>query len=152
MQRFKRLLVPVDFSADAAEATLVAADLARRFDGSLTLIHVYDPLIYAVPDGFVMVPRAHTEKLLDAFWAQLADYRQRALAAGAPKVHVRLLQGLVAGEIVQHAKEGEFDLVVMGTHGRTGLSHLIMGSVAERVLRLSPCPVLTVKAKTAAAA
>jgi universal stress protein A len=152
MQRFKRVLVPVDFSADSVEATRVAADLARRFDASLTLIHVYDPLVYALPDSFVMVPQAQMEKLLEAFRTRLAESKRQALDAGAPKVEAKLLQGFVAEEIVEYAKVGAFDLVVMGTRGRSGMSHLLMGSIAERVVRLSPCPVLTVKKAKAAAA
>jgi nucleotide-binding universal stress UspA family protein len=61
------------------------------------------------------------------------------------RVETKLLQGFVAGQIVEFASRGEFDLVVMGTHGRTGMQHLFLGSVAERVVRLAHCPVLTVK-------
>jgi nucleotide-binding universal stress UspA family protein len=60
-------------------------------------------------------------------------------------VETKLLQGFVAGQIVEFASRGEFDLIVMGTHGRTGMQHLVMGSIAERVVRLAQCPVLTVK-------
>jgi nucleotide-binding universal stress UspA family protein len=145
MTGFQRLLVPVDFSAHSVEATRVAADLARRFDASLTLIHVYDPMIYALPDGFIMVPQTGIDKLFDAFRSQLDSARRQALDAGAPRVETKLIEGFVAAELVELAKRGEFDLIVMGTHGRTGMSHVVIGSIAERVVRLSPCPVLTVK-------
>jgi universal stress protein A len=92
-----------------------------------------------------MVPQTEIDRLYRAFSAQLADARLAALEAGAPRVEIKLLEGVIAGEIVQFATRGEFDLIVMGTHGRTGLSHLFIGSVAERVVRLAPCPVLTVK-------
>ena len=65
---------------------------------------------------------------------------------GVTRVDRRLLQGAAAVEIVELARSADFDLIVMGTHGRTGLKHVLMGSVAERVLRTAPCPVLTVKA------
>jgi glycine betaine transporter len=145
MTGFKRVLVPVDFSAHSVEATRVAADLARRFDGSLTLIHVYDPMIHALPEGFVLVPRTAIDKLFEAFGSQLESARRQALDAGAPRVETKLIEGFVTAEIVEAAKRGEFDLIVMGTHGRTGMSHLVIGSIAERVVRLSHCPVLTVK-------
>lgn len=145
MTRNKKILAPVDFSIHSAEATRVAADLAKRFDASLTLAYVYDPLAYALPDGFAMMAQTEIEALLNAFRAQLAESQRRALEAGAPRVDTKLLQGFVAGQIVEFASRGEFDLIVMGTHGRTGLQHLVMGSNAERVVRLAHCPVLTVK-------
>jgi nucleotide-binding universal stress UspA family protein len=145
MSSYEKILVPVDFSVYSAEATRVGAELAKRFDASLTLVYVYDQLAYALPDGFAMMPRSEIDRLLDAFRAQLAVSQRQALDAGAPRVETKLLQGFVAGQIVEFASRGEFDLVVMGTHGRTGMQHLVMGSIAERVVRLAPCPVLTVK-------
>jgi universal stress protein A len=142
---FQKLLVPVDFSAHSVEATRVAAELARRFDASLTLIHVNDPMIYALPDGVVMVPPAAIKDLQDALRSRLDGARRQALEAGAPRVEAQLLEGFVASEIVQFAQRGAFDLIVMGTHGRSGMAHLFIGSIAERVVRLSSCPVLTVK-------
>lgn len=151
MSGYRKILVPVDFSTHSAKATSIAADLAKRFDASLTLVHVYDPLVYALPDGFMMVSRADVEKLLDAFRGQLAGAERQAVDAGAPRVETKLLQGVIAGEIVEFANRGEFELIVMGTEGRTGLKHLVMGSVAERVVRLATCPVLTVKSPPPAA-
>jgi universal stress protein A len=148
MTEFKKLLVPVDFSAHSTEATRTASDLARRFDASITLVHVYDPLIYAFPDGMATAPDVNLERLFAALKTQLDATRQLALESGASRVDTRLLQGTVAGEIVELARRGEFDLIVMGTHGRTGMAHVIIGSIAERVLRLAPCPVLTVKRAT----
>jgi universal stress protein A len=142
MSSYKKLLVPVDFSAHSAEATRAGADLAKRFDASLTLVHVYDPLAYALPDGSAMVP---PPKLLEAFRTELSSSQHHAVEAGAPRVEVALLQGSVADQIVDFAGRGEFDLIVMGTHGRTRVQHMLMGSIAERVVRLAPCAVLTVK-------
>jgi nucleotide-binding universal stress UspA family protein len=145
MNQYKKILVPVDFSIHSAEATRVAADLAKRFDSSVTLAYVYDPLAYSLPDGFVMMSQSEVNKLLEAFQTQLAANKQQALDAGAPRVDTKLLTGFVASEIVEFASRGEFGLIVMGTHGRTGMSHLVMGSIAEKVVRLASCPVLTVK-------
>lgn len=145
MSGYRKILVPIDFSMHSDEATRVAADLARRFDASTTLVHVYDPLAYGLPDGCAMVTQTEVEDLLKAFRAQLATCGQQAREAGAPRVHVELLQGFASDEIVDFASRGDFDLIVMGTRGRTGVQHLIMGSIAERVVRLATCPVLTVK-------
>lgn len=145
MKPFQRILVPVDFSAYSAEAIAVAADLARRYDASLTLIHVYDPLAYALPDGFTPFPPPQNERLFEALEDQLASAKAHAIDAGAPRVATKILQGTVAGQITEQTTQAEFDLVVMGTHGRTGLQHLVLGSIAETVVRTAACPVLTVK-------
>ena len=145
MENFHKLLVPIDFSPHSLEATRVAAGLARRLDASLTLVHVYDPLIFALPDGMSFVPESVITKLFEAFRTELDSARRVALAGGAERVATQLLEGPVATAIVDFARRGAFDLIVMGTHGRTGMSHLFIGSTAERVVRLSPCPVLTVK-------
>lgn len=146
MYAFKRILVPIDFSVHALEAVRVAADLAKRFDGSLTVVHVYDPLVYSLPDGFMFLPQHQIDTLIEAFEAQLERSKRLALEAGAPRVETAVLRGTVAEEIVERATRGEFDMIVMGTRGRTGVKHLMLGSIAERVVRLAPCPVLTVKA------
>jgi len=145
MKPFERILVPVDFSAYSAEAVHIAADLARRYDAALTLLHVYDPLAYALPDGFTPFPPVHSERLLEALEDQLASVKAHAIESGAPRVGTKLLHGTVAGQITEQAAHGEFDLVVMGTHGRTGVKHLVLGSIAENVVRTAACPVLTVK-------
>lgn len=145
MSNFERILVPVDFSDHSAEATRIAADLALRFGASLALLHVYDPLAYALPDGFIPMPQAQTDKLLEMLHSQLASSQRVAVEAGVAQVDTKLLHGFVAGQIVDFASQGKFDLIVMGTHGRTGIRHLVMGSIAERVVRLASCPVLTVK-------
>jgi nucleotide-binding universal stress UspA family protein len=145
MKPFQKILVPVDFSEHSAEAVRVAADLSRRFEASITLVHVYDPLVYALPDGFAYMPQPAIDQLLKAFSDQLAKTKLQALEAGAPRVETQVLNGSVAGAILDHATRGAFDLIVMGTHGRTGMQHVLIGSTAERVVRLATCPVLTVK-------
>jgi universal stress protein A len=77
--------------------------------------------------------------------SRLDGARRQALEAGAPRVETKFLEGFVAGEIVRFAQRDAFELIIMGTHGRTEMTHLFIGSIAERVVRLSPCPVLTVK-------
>jgi nucleotide-binding universal stress UspA family protein len=145
IMNIRKLLVPVDFSTHSAGAMRVAADLSRRFDAGLTLVHVYDAMIYALPDGFTFAPPQQLSSLLEALEAQLGRAKGQVLEAGASRVDTKLLQGLVAGEIVEFATREGYDLIVMGSHGRTGLQHLLLGSVAERVVRMATCAVLTTK-------
>jgi nucleotide-binding universal stress UspA family protein len=144
MKTFSKILVPLDFSAHSREALEYAAELARRYEASLTLVHAYQTVAYALPEGFVLYTPAQFANALTEFEKQLTAAKGEALRAGATRVETRMLQGDVASEVVQLAKEGGYDLIVMGTHGRTGASHLLMGSIAEKVVRRAPCPVLTV--------
>jgi nucleotide-binding universal stress UspA family protein len=149
MKAFRKILVPVDFSAHSAEAIKVAADLSCRYDASVSIVHVHQPLALTLPGGFPAYAPAHLKELFAALTKQLESAVTDAHAAGALKVDGKLLEGTVASEIAQLAKNGDFDLIVMGTHGRTGVGHLLLGSIAEKVLRLAPCPVLTVRAQQA---
>lgn len=146
MHPIRKILVPVDFSANAKEALAWAADLARRYDAAVTLAHVYQPISMTLPDGFVLSSAPALVDLLNQLDRALADAR-RDLTDVAPgiKVDTQLLQGVPFAEIVRFAREGGYDLVVMGTHGRTGLKHALLGSVAEKVVRKAPCPVLTIR-------
>jgi nucleotide-binding universal stress UspA family protein len=146
MKPFKKILVPTDFSQHAAEALSAAADLAGRYDAAITIVHAYEPLAYTLADGYMMLsPQQHADVLTE-FSKSLAVAKSSALAAGARAVETEQLQGVAASEIVERARSGGFDLIVMGTHGRKGISHAVLGSIAERVLRHAPCPVLVVKA------
>lgn len=145
MKPFEKILVPVDFSAYSEQAVRVASELARRYDAALSIIHVYEPLAYALPEGYVLMNSEQLKELWSRFDVELAAVKRLATEGGAPRVETHLLQGLAVDEICRVAEKQGFDLIVMGTQGRRGLSHLLMGSVAERVLRLAPCPVLTVR-------
>ena len=146
MPAIERILVPTDFSPHSKEATAWAAALAGRFGASITLCHVYQPVSMILPEGFVLKSAEEIATLLHALDASLAEARAE-LAGLAPGVTVDsvLLQGAPFAEIVRHARENRFDLIVVGTHGRTGLRHALLGSVAEKVVRKAPCPVLTVR-------
>jgi universal stress protein A len=146
MTPFKRILVPIDFSEHSSAAVRAATDLARRFEAELVLAHVYEPIAYALPEGYVLFTPTQLANLLTELQRLLANAKKDAEAAGVPRVETKQLQGAVAPEIINFAREGKFDLIVMGTHGRTGLKHAFLGSVAEKVLRQAPCPVLTLRA------
>ena len=141
------ILVPVDFSPHAEHAFTYATTLAERFGAKLALLYVVDDSF--VTGGWsseIYVPNVPElmENLIADADRRLATLKASAAALGLT-VETAVIRGRPAPAIVEHAKNGGFDLIVMGTHGRTGVSHIVMGSVAERVLRKAPCPVLTVR-------
>lgn len=150
MAPFKKILVPIDFSPHAEAALEAALSVAKHYDASITLVHVFEPIALALPEGSGFYPSAQltdamreTQRMLDAKRDELAPKAGRA-------VEVVQRNGSPPHEIVDFAKSRGFDLIVLGTHGRTGLAHMLIGSVAERVVRSAPCAVLTVHApKTA---
>jgi nucleotide-binding universal stress UspA family protein len=142
----RRILVPVDFSPHSDRAVSYATGLATRLDASIELLHVVeDPFLAAAwnPDIYIPDVTQTLTSLSDDAQAQLAIARAGVRAQGIPASGV-VRRGAPAKTIVEHAGTDHFDLIVMGTHGRTGLSHALLGSVAERVLRHASCPVLTV--------
>ncbi len=148
MTGYHKILVPTDFSPHSAEAIRHAAVICRHYEASVDLIHVYNPIYYPLPDGYVLYSAGQLSALLSTFDKQLAQSKEEALAAGATEVTTKLLQGVPAQEIVSQAVGGGYDLIVMGTHGRTGFQHALVGSVAEKVVRTAPCAVLTVRLRT----
>jgi len=142
MTTFERILVPTDFSEYSLNAMRVALDIAQRYDGKITLVHAYDPVAFAFPDGYP-APATAREDLRREVQQQLAAAQADArLVHSSVETHV--LEGPPANAICEFARSG-FDLIVMGTHGRTGVARLLLGSVAEQVVRLAPCPVLTIR-------
>jgi nucleotide-binding universal stress UspA family protein len=149
-----KILVPVDFSPHATRAFGYATTLAQRFGARLGLVHVIDDAFATQAwNAEVFMPDVGElfAGLIESSERQLGTLKQSAGAIGLT-ADAAVITGRPAQAIVEQAKEGGFDLIVMGTHGRTGLSHLVLGSVAERVVRTAPCPVLTIHAPEAAAA
>jgi nucleotide-binding universal stress UspA family protein len=135
----KRILCPVDFSEHSDAALGYASTLAQESDAVLFLIHVDDSQV-PYDAGFAgYVPPPNEAEVLEE---QL--HEKRPTREGVPCEH-HLLFGHPAEAIVEFARTHDIDLIVMGTHGRTGVARLIMGSVAEAVVRRAECPVLTVK-------
>ena len=143
---FKRILVPIDFSPPSDAALEYARSVAASYGASLHLLHVAEDPYRAFYSAEVFVPEIEglreeilidTEKRLKERLrpADLTDFQATADS----------VIGTPAGSIVEYAGGHDIDLIVMGTHGRGGMSHLLMGSVAERVVRTAPCPVLTVR-------
>jgi nucleotide-binding universal stress UspA family protein len=152
MTPFQRILVPTDFSRHSTEAVQIAADLSRRYEAPVTLAYVFEPVTYALPEGHVMQSPIQLEELQSTFKERLVQAQAEATAAGALGVESKLLTGSVAEELADYAERGKYDLIVMGTHGRTGLRHLVLGSVAEKVVRIARCAVLTVRVRDEAKA
>jgi nucleotide-binding universal stress UspA family protein len=148
MSRFRRILYATDFSPASGAAFRRAVELARADRAALTIAHVYSAVIPVMGEGFA------PPQLYDTI---VADVRARAerelgrLVRGARKTGIRvkglLLEGVPHDRIVRAARSTRADLVVLGTHGRTGLGRFFLGSVASRVVTLAPCPVLTVRGR-----
>jgi|CZKU01.1.fsa_nt_gi nucleotide-binding universal stress UspA family protein len=143
MIRFKHILVPVDFEQSSRDALDVAVDLALTFDSKLTLLHSWESVAYA----YATLPYVSADLSIaieQAAKDQLETLRAR-VAERLPRVEVTLTRGPPAFDIVAVAERLKADLIVMGTHGRRGMSHVLLGSVAEKVVRCSPIPVLTIR-------
>ena len=139
----RKILHPTDFSPSSELAFEAACALARDRGAELVVLHVVEvPL--SVPSGVMTAPPAPIAEADRG--AALAKLRAIKPADGMLQVHHRLEMGDVAQAILSVAKEIAADLIVLGTHGRTGLSRLLMGSVAEKVVRSASCPVLTLRA------
>lgn len=145
--QLKKVLVPVDFSKDSLRAAEYARSFSKPFDAQLLLLHVIEPIYYASPaDMYAASPNLALliEEQRKAAQAQLQQLADKLSREGA-KVQTLLKSGSPAQVIADTAKRVKADLIIMATHGRTGLAHVLLGSVAERVIRLAPCPVLTVR-------
>jgi nucleotide-binding universal stress UspA family protein len=140
MLPIKTILHPTDFSEPSGHAFRLACSLARDYGARLVVTHIVPIPVYGTPEMGPMVPAPGI----------VEEEMRQALEAVQPSdpaiaVEHRLALGDAAGEIVSLAREVKADLIVMGTHGRSGVGRLLLGSVAEAVLRRAPCPVLTLK-------
>jgi nucleotide-binding universal stress UspA family protein len=142
---FKEIVVPTDFSEHSLRALDYAVEIAERFGSALKIIYVVEPLLQAADVSWTSVDfeqlnqnhKASAEK-------QLAQLLEERLPEGMP-ADTEILFGKPFVEILKYAKRQNADLIVMATHGRGAIAHILMGSTAEKVVRKAPCPVLTVK-------
>lgn len=144
MVEFKHILVPTDFGESSQRALEIAIDLSNKYHARLTLLHTYEVPVYSY-EGMTSSPvdlltpvREAAERQVDI---ALADVKKRT-----PDAQGILRYGVPWQEILRIVENQGVDLVVMGTHGRRGITHALLGSVAEKTLRMSPVPVLTVRA------
>jgi nucleotide-binding universal stress UspA family protein len=142
----RRILVPTDFGKSSENALSYAVAFARKFGAEVLLVHVVQDLSAFIPEAIFATPPPvpPVEQFIAAARAAV-ERVVGGLAADGVTLHAEVGVGPPADEIVRLAKEKEVDLVVMGTHGHTGLTRMMLGSVAEKVVRRAPCPVLTVR-------
>jgi nucleotide-binding universal stress UspA family protein len=141
----KRILAPIDFSDNTPAILEWAAHLAEEHGGSVILLHAYHlPVEFQQLEGAYLPPD---------FWASVRNEAEGTLETHAAElrrrgvgVEIAVCEGYAGTVIVEEAEQRNADLIVIGTHGRSGLGHLLLGSIAERVVQKAPCPVLTVKA------
>lgn len=144
MLEVKRICCGIDFGEPSRNAIAFAADLARRYGAELTLVHVHAPPVPAATELFVAPPDLGEAAAAEAARMIEVDRREAEALVGR-SVTAGVLLGDPAAELVRFALEDGADLLVLGTHGRRGVSRLVLGSVAERVAREAPCPVLISK-------
>jgi nucleotide-binding universal stress UspA family protein len=149
MKLFQKILVPVDFSPHAFAALRLAAELAKIHESVLCLLHVDDLIVYTLPEGMPLYDAVTLASLRQKLNNSLGRAKEEALALGVRQIETKLAEGTPYREIVRVAEEWGAQLIVMGTHGRSGFAHLLLGSVAERVVRKAPCAVMSVPLKQA---
>ena len=151
MLPLNKILVPTDLSASGGRVLGEAQRFAESFCATIDLLYVWSPPALVAPESVITGVGITDQPLLE--WLgknaseQLEKFESDARNSGIEVSHSFCDVGDPATAIVDRATSGGYDLLVLGTHGRTGLSHLLMGSVAEKVVRLAPCPVLTVRAQ-----
>ncbi len=139
MAEWKKICCAVDFSEPSRLAMAEASDLARRLQSDLTLLHVYD---VRAPSPELLLSKF--EKAASEMEREMSGWKGEAERIVGRPVRSMILTGNAASEILRYAREGSFDLVVMATHGHSGLKRLVLGSVAERVVREASCKVLVI--------
>ncbi|MEI7820653.1 MAG: universal stress protein [Verrucomicrobiota bacterium] len=138
----RRILVPIDFSEHSQKALRYALAFARQFEAEVMLVHIVEQMVY--PGDWMYPPLAATD--FEAEKREKMISRLQALDAGSgirTKHIVRL--GRAWQEVIEIAQEMKCDMIILATHGYTGLKHALLGSVAEKIVRHAPCPVLTVR-------
>ena len=146
----QRMLVPLDFSPYAEQALAYAIDLAQTLRAHFTLLHVIHLIPLAMGDMLASSLAVYLQVVETEAQQQMHTAQARVQQVGL-RCDTLIVQGVPFQTIVDTARDREVDLIVMGTHGRTGLTHVLMGSVAEKVVRLAPCPVLVTRESTEAA-
>ncbi len=143
---FHKILCPIDFSDCSRAAMRTAIELAKESGASVTLLHAWHFPAYAFAEA--PVPASVIQEIADEAKRKLLQWTRDAEKLGAARLSSQVAEGVPWDQIVRTLeREPSYDLVVMGTHGRTGLKHVLVGSVAEQVVRHAPCPVLVVRSR-----
>lgn len=148
MLNISKIIAPVDFSDTSEQSLRYAIELAALLQAEIRLVHVYQLPTVSIPEGELIVPDLPGPDIdYAAGIRKRLDGLIQRFSTSAVKLTSEVVEGVSYTEIVRVAEEFEADMIVIGTHGHTGLTHVLLGSVAERVVRLSPIPVLTVRSK-----
>lgn len=149
MNPVKKILFPTDFSEASHYALSYAIEMKKVFNAELEIVHVlFDEgnIVFYIPQ--MGMPAKHTSSdFEDGARKQFDEFVENAPDLKNIEYTTKILRGNPYSEIVKEAETGNFDMIIIGTHGRTGLEHVLFGSVAELVIRKSPCPVLTIRPK-----
>ncbi len=148
MTQFAKILVPVDFSDHSAAAQQTAVEIAKTYDAKIWLLHCYQLHPGGVSPYGVATPASYYDDVRESVTEQLRECQEKVAAEGIA-AEASVSSEFTPQAIVEMAEDIGADLIVMGTRGLTGIKHVMLGSVAERTVRLAPCPVLTVKAEGA---
>ena len=145
MIKLKKILVPTDFSDSARHALTYGTSFAREYGAELVLLHVVENLTVGYASDLFPVPMAEVFQEISGYArAELAKLGAEAREKGV-SVREEVVQGKPSAEIIRFAREGDVDMIVLGTHGKGMLDQALFGSTTERVVRRAPCPVLTVR-------
>ena len=145
MIKLKKILVPTDFSDSAHHALTYGTSFAREYGAELVLLHVVENLTVGYASDLFPVPMAEVFQEISGYArAELAKLGAEAREKGV-SVREEVVQGKPSAEIIRFAREGDVDMIVLGTHGKGMLDQALFGSTTERVVRRAPCPVLTVR-------
>jgi nucleotide-binding universal stress UspA family protein len=143
---FRRILCSIDFSDCSRAAMRHAVELAVESRAALTLLHVWQPPVYPCAGEVPTIPDDIVQELRIEAGRTLEKWAQEAHVHGADRLSTSLLEGFAWDQIIAVLRnDPAYDLAVLGTHGRTGLKHVLLGSVAEKVVRHAPCPVLVAR-------
>ena len=147
--KIETLLVPMDFSTHSKKALHYAAELGKVFGSKLHLLHCYgvemDQVFPYDPPYLANLPRDFDDRVRESAESKLSDLCKEIEGLGV-SAEIHLSKLFPSDAILRVAEEIDADMIVMGTRGRTGLEHVLLGSVAERTIRIAPCPVISIKA------
>jgi len=145
VEDIRRILCPMDMSDLSRQAARYAMAFAQQQDGELHMLYVLEDALAKLPSSIFPAPGAEDAIPSSGVLAELATVLDREVPSGLKLIR-STRQGFAGEEVVRYARQHGIDLIVMGTHGRSGLAHALLGSVSQEVMRKAPCPVLTLRA------
>lgn len=142
----KQILAPIDFSDNSKKALQYALPFAKQFNATITVLYVVEPAVFPSDFGFGQMSFPDVEKEM----YEKAERELKKIVAelnSTVKIIPVVLSGIPFVEVTNYADENDFGLIILATHGRTGVEHILFGSTAEKIIRKSPCPILVVRAE-----